>query len=70
MRQKAKRNSEGRKLCDKNNNKYILEKEDNNDKELGNIQQQSIVKKENIRMRAKEMLVSRNICVCFYGNRE
>jgi hypothetical protein len=41
MRQKAKTNSEGRKLCDKDNNKYILEKEDNNDKEIENIQQQS-----------------------------
>ena len=32
MRQKAKMNSEGRKLCNKNSNKYILEKEDNNGK--------------------------------------
>jgi len=44
MRQKAKTNSEGRKLCNKNNNKYILEKEGNNDKEIENIQQQSTVR--------------------------
>lgn len=32
MLQKTKKNSDGRKLCNKNNNKYILEKDDNNDK--------------------------------------
>jgi hypothetical protein len=43
MRQKAKMNSEGRELCSKNSNKYILEKDDNNDKEIENIQQQMTV---------------------------
>lgn len=44
MRQKAKTNSEGRKLCNNNNNKYIIEKDDINDKEIENIQQKSTVR--------------------------
>jgi hypothetical protein len=41
MQQKAKTNSEDRKLCNKNKNKYIPEKDYDNNKEIGNVPQQS-----------------------------
>jgi hypothetical protein len=47
-------NSEGRELFIKNKNKYTLEEEDNNDKEIENFQRQNNVRKERIKMRANE----------------
>jgi hypothetical protein len=42
-------NSEGRKLFNKNNNKYFLEEDNNNDKEIEKLQDQNTVRKERIR---------------------